>query len=440
MVSLKLWTKIKTSGYNPAFFMTYIFRQKGRWVYLSFFHTPSKPIEPFVFNLLNTELSYKRNGYFPNPLWAIVKLYQPKRQRFGIGLLNRVLKLFDANSIEYVLDLDTSPITQDLQIKDKGLRDYQLNAIKALNSNRGGILSLPTGAGKTRTALALIEAVELPTLVVVPTLDLKLQWEERITTKNVIVSTFQSLKSKPFIQQFKLVVFDECHIVAAKTLQLIGLNLSENAITIGLSATPMMRDNDNMKVEAVLGEIVYSVTLRDLISRGFLVDATVYYHKIKSDSSPFMDYPEAYEENIVNNYERNKKIADLAKQSSGHVLILVDRIEHGELLLELLLNEDCVFLHGKSKDRTDTDHRIIIATSIFDQGVDIPHLQTLILGGSGKSFIKVVQRIGRVLRTHDNKEKAIVHDFLDDTKWFKKHSMERKAIFTQDFEVIELDE
>jgi len=415
--------------------MIYTLKQKGRWICIS-----PRP-EYHVYTFLQHHLQYKRTGYAVNPLWNIVNLYQPKRQRFGIGLHKRVTKLFDEHGIEYVSELNKSPITDNLVLKDDGLREYQIEAIKELNAKRGGILSLPTGAGKTRTAIALIDVLELPTLIVVPTLDLKIQWEDRIKKKNVIISTYQGLKRKSFIKQFKLVVFDECHIVAAKTLQLIGFNLSEDAVTIGLSATPMMRDNDNMKIEAVLGNIVYAITLRELIDLGYLVDATVHYHRIRPpEANANLDYAESYDLNIVNNSERNDLITNLASEAKGSVLILVDRIEHGEMLLQLLEGEDVRFINGGSKDRTDLDYRIIIATSIFDMGVDIPRLQTLILAGAGKSFIKVVQRMGRVLRTHKDKTKAIVHDFIDNSRYFYKHSMERKKIFEENFEVIDLDE
>ncbi len=85
------------------------------------------------------------------------------------------------------------------------------------------------------------------------------------------------------------------------------------------------------------------------------------------------------------------------------------------------------------------NHRIIIATSIFDEGIDIPHLETLIIAGGGKSAIKTTQRIGRVLRKFPGKSKAMVHDFADDCRWLKDHYKERRTIYEDDFEVVDVE-
>ena len=328
--------------------------------------------------------------------------------------------------IEYLLT--------NINIDYTGLRDYQKIACKQIIINYGGILSLPTGSGKTVIGLKLLEIFNQPSLVIVPTLDLKLQWEKRLKTDNIEVRTYQSLKSKSYLKQFKVVIFDECHVVAAKSLQLIGLNLNEDTITIGLSATPVMRDDDNLKVFGVLGNIVYELGLKYLINKRFLTDAIINITKLKPFEDPFLDYNGMYNTYIINNPERNKKICKLA-ENHNNVLILVDRIEHGKLLYSLLDHRDVVFLHGKSKNRDDLNHHIIIATSIFDLGIDIPRLETLILAGGGKSTIKTIQRMGRVLRLFNGKNKAQIFDFYDDAKWLEAHSKERIAIFKENFQV-----
>jgi superfamily II DNA or RNA helicase len=214
------------------------------------------------------------------------------------------------------------------------------------------------------------------------------------------------------------------------------MNLKDDCLTVGLSATAMM-GKEPLKVESAIGPIVFNVSLRELIDQRFLVDAEVFVHSVSEVDSEFMDYHDVYNEAIINNIERNGEIIKIADESEN-VLVLVDRIEHGEQLLNDLqfLGQDVVFLHGKSKDKFDIDHDIIIATSIFDLGVDIPRLKTLILAGGGKSTIKTVQRMGRVLRLFDGKGKAVIHDFADSSKWVSKHFEERKVIFEENFNVI----
>jgi len=408
-------------------------KQKGRWI-----HIEPKPPQR-VLNLLNAELSYKKTGaeFMGNPEWAWVKLYQPGRQRFPIGLLNRVIRLFKNNNVQYAYNQPPA-LMDSIKLEGKGLRYYQQRAIAKLVLHRGGILQLPTGAGKTRTCLELLKQLDLKTLIIVPSLYLRKQWEDQIDNPMFVVRTYQGLKSRNYIQQFDVVTFDECHITAAATLQKIGMNLKEDAITIGLSATAKRRENDNLKVEGVLGEIVHSITLRELIEDGYLSDATVVFHKMSHHVDKYADYQTMYSDYIINNHERNKKIYEIATEAKKNVLILVDRIEHGEVLLEEFkyYGKDAVFLHGTSKNIFDIKHDIIIATSIFDQGVDVPSWRHLILASGGKSAIKVIQRMGRVLRVCDGKDGAMIHDFVDQAKWLFAHSTQRMEIMKESFEVM----
>lgn len=413
----------------------YELKQKGRWVYIRPFP------EPKLLAAIEKELTYTKAGakFMPNPDWARVKLYQKGRGRFPIGLLHRVCKVFTNEGDWWQKQLNT-PDLMGFSLKVKGLYDFQTKAVIAFILANGGILQMPTGSGKTRTALSIIDTLKMKTLVVVPTVYLKEQWEKQIP-ENVEVRTYQSLKSKKHLQQFGFIVFDECHNVAAKTLQLIGLNLKEEAVTLGLSATPFMRDDDNLKVESIIGPVVYKISLRQLIQEDYLVDALVHYHKLEHMENEFNNYSMMYHDYIVLNGIRNLKILMLAKESKGYTLILVKHIEHGEILMDLLNMHglDVVFLNGstKKKDRS-IDHRIIIATSIFDEGVDIPRLKNLILAGGGKSAIKTTQRIGRVLRKFPGKEKAMVHDFADNCRWLDEHYKERRKLYEQDFEVVDV--
>lgn len=413
----------------------YKLTQKGRWIYIRPFP------EPKLLNLIEKEFSYIKKGsqFMPNPMWAIVKLYQKGRGRLPIGLLDRLSKLLCDNDISH-LEITHRHSLMNLKEEVRELYDFQRSALRTVLINRGGILQIPTGGGKTRVAISVIKILNVPTLVIVPTLDLVEQWRSQVS-KNVHVRTYQGLKSKKYIQQFSLVIFDECHRVAAKTLQLIGLNLNEEAITLGLSATPFMRDDDNLKVESILGPVIYKISLRELIRDNYLVDALVHFHHLNHMDADFMDYPMTYNEYVLKNNERNSKIIDLCRDSNGPVLILVKLIEHGQLLHDVLrINHDVIFLNGSIKDRKDKmNHKIIIATSIFDEGIDIPHLETLIVAGGGKSAIKTTQRIGRVLRKCSGKKVAMVHDFKDSVRWLNKHYEERRKIYEQDFEVVDVN-
>jgi len=77
----------------------------------------------------------------------------------------------------------------------------------------------------------------------------------------------------------------------------------------------------------------------------------------------------------------------------------------------------------------DGDLDVLVASKIFDQGIDIPQLDALILAGSGKSSARALQRIGRVIRNYPGKEKAIVVDFYDNCKFLREHSKARLKVY-----------
>jgi superfamily II DNA or RNA helicase len=402
--------------------------QKDRWGYIT-------PIPEGVMKInIANKLSYikKNSKFMANPIWGHVCLYDKVKGRFPIGLLNIVINMMD------VVHLNITRSTQDIIHTHETLRHYQINALNTMLNNTVGILKMPTGSGKTKVAVEYLKMRDVPTLVLVPTLDLVEQWNKQVP-KNVHVKTYASINKKSYVQQFDIVIFDECHHVAAKTLYRIGMNVKESAELFGLSATPLDRDDDNMKVTAVIGPIIYEIPIKELIEYGYLVPAKVYYHKVPHESYEFMTYPEVYQQYVVENYLRNGLIVKLARNCPKPCLILVGRIEHGDKLLEYLSDEDAIFLNGQigKSARYNTNHDIIIATGIYDEGVDLPDLKTLILASGGLSAIKACQRIGRVLRPAEGKSEAIVHDFKDDCKWLRKHYLERRSIFERDFEVID---
>jgi len=134
-------------------------------------------------------------------------------------------------------------------------------------------------------------------------------------------------------------------------------------------------------------------------------------------------------------------VVDSIQKLAKPVLVLVQKIGHGELLEKLALKAGLIvkFLNGKSssdirrgaitllkQNKVDA----IIATVIFDEGIDIPEIRTIILAGGGKSPIKNLQRLGRGLRKTDGKNEVEIVDFYDrGTRWLLSHSRERKNLW-----------
>jgi superfamily II DNA or RNA helicase len=397
---------------------------------------------------LEKALTYSKKSarFMPNPEWGKVHLYDSKKKRFPIGLLQRstdILKQYDdVQPIRLKPSIVILPQIEDI---DSKLRDYQWKAIESLWKNSIGILQMPTGSGKTRTAIGFISmftGVTCKILVLVPTIDLVTQWSKQVQP-NVTVSTYQSVMNwkRDKLQSYDIVFFDECHHAAAKTIFKIGMNVKDNARVYGLSATPFLREEDNLKVEAVLGPVIFKISEQELVDRGIICRPEIHVLKVpqKYDdlSFRFLTFQEAYQDLIVDAPARNALICQQAigRAAIGRVLILVNRVEHGEKLKELLKFMDVVFLHGSlsKKEREDINHQIIIATSIYDEGVDMPDLNSLILAGGGKSDIKTLQRVGRLLRPSVGKTHATIIEFQDEGKWMSNHSKRRLKVLSNVF-------
>jgi superfamily II DNA or RNA helicase len=204
-----------------------------------------------------------------------------------------------------------------------------------------------------------------------------------------------------------------------------------------------------------LGGKIYEVSNSDLIDRKFLVPPKIFMVEIEEFSTP-QTYADAYDQNIVNSWERNyriKQFAESFKEAGLPVLILVERREHGFILESMI--EDAVFVPGGDKgeiDPTDEEKNyrrrmlnsvenneiVLIATQWANTGVDAPKIATLIIAGSCASPVTTYQQVGRVLRcvgrdanesTLNGKPYAVVIDFYDQHKNLKTHSNMRKRVY-----------
>jgi len=403
--------------------------------------------------VLNSKMSYKKQGieFMSNPIWGIIKLYNKDKGIFPWGFRKLVVDIFESwkqysSGDDYEIDNQIYTF-ENIYYNDIQLRTYQKEAVKSFLQNQGGILCIPTGGGKTRMAIEIIKQLNVPTLVVVGTRDLHTQWSEQVDS-NVTIKTYQGIKDYNILKEYKFVIYDECHHVSAKSLYKVAMRCP-NAILLGLSATPYRTDGEDMKIEAALGKIIYTITRRELIDMGYLSDARVYYHEIPEDSFKYwLNYQDAYKGYIVNNESRNDKIIDLIQKElkeKNKILVLFSQIEHMDKIKERLDDSYTIYINGqmsKSKrkelviDIKKRESCVVLASTIFDEGVDLPDINVLIIAAGGKSSIKVTQRVGRILRISDGKTHAIVHDMVDRCKWLYGHYKQRRNILSQDFEVV----
>ena len=229
-------------------------------------------------------------------------------------------------------------------------RQQQKALKKALKRNMG-VLALPVGSGKTIIGLRLIYELNLSTLIIVHTKELLYQWADNIREvlgiepglvgdnnwdeKPVTVAMIQTLLSRgvdKLQKPYAVLLFDECHRTsAAEKFYELGISLTQK-LRFGLSATPWRRiRGEELKIEGVVGPIIYEIKAEDLIKEKFLAKPRFVIIEYESSMPPLAErYKELYEEIIMENKERNKAIVRIAYKlaKQGHrVLIDVKRIQ-----------------------------------------------------------------------------------------------------------------
>jgi superfamily II DNA or RNA helicase len=374
----------------------------------------------------------------------------------------------------------------DLKLKLEALqtplRDYQEKIVKVAFDHKKGIIRSCTGSGKTLSISALVAKINKPTIIYVIGLDLLGQFHETLTQlfdepigyigngvcdihrinvasiwtigrtlgmKNNIIdddggSEKEILKaenSKAIIDLLKSAsnhIFDECHVVGCDTIKHIYKAIDPERI-YGFSGTPFRSDGSDLQSTGILGDQIINVSASELIEKGFLAKPLIKFVPAPATYSRAKDYHSVYKECIVENEPRNKLIVESTQMLLGkgyRVLVLFKQIKHGKILkqmfdninieIEMLYGNDTLKTRDEVKEKLENGKlKAILASNIFDVGINLPSLSGLVLAGSGKSPIRCLQRVGRILRKYEGKPTVAVIDFADDAKYLKQHSKSR---------------
>jgi len=355
------------------------------------------------------------------------------------------------------------------------LRDDQVEVINKFLSNPQCIQEIATGFGKTITTATLAKICEKygKTVIIVPNKSLVEQTEEDFINveldvgvyygdrkelgKTHTICTWQSLnildkKSKnrqendeittlaELLEGVRCVMVDEVHMAKAEVLKkLLTHNFNHAPIRWGLTGTVPKEDFEFQSLRASLGEVVHRVAAHELQEKGVLAQCHVNIVQT-AEWKEFGSYAEELKF-LVTDSDRMAYIANTVQSisKSGNTLVLVDRIESGEFLTKNLT--DAVFISGrvKSKDRKEeydeiqiADNKIIVATyGVAAVGINIPRIFNLVLLEPGKSFIRVIQSIGRGIRRAQDKDFVQIWDLTASTKYAKRHLTERKKFYKE---------
>jgi superfamily II DNA or RNA helicase len=369
------------------------------------------------------------------------------------------------------------------------LRDYQQQALDAALGNMfldfpwpRGVLKIATGGGKTELAVAMYQTVQMPTVFIVHRKHLVKQAIDRFKhygieagqigdgvfdpmPQGITVATIQTLhnilkkgdmsKINQFIKA-QQIFFDEAHLCAAKLDKgnqfiLLSRQFRHAMLRWGLTATPFMKDEySNQLLMGCTGDIIFEISNDTLIKAGHLTKPKVTIIKMDPVSGP-PAWPECYDSAIVLNEDRNKRIISELKKVPTPAIIMVNRVAHA-MNLSNMAKQQGLFLpvvqgSTSTEVRTQTISNLqsgktkhIIATTVFDEGMDLPELRSIILAGGGKSKVAMLQRIGRGLRIAKGKQSFALIDFKDMSGYvMKKHSkMRRDTWLEEGFDIEEI--
>lgn len=393
------------------------------------------------------------------PTWdkpRILYLYEQfsKHIAIPIGCFDELMELLNHYRIKPVINDERNHGNQiDVEFSGQ-LKDEQKKAANELLKYETGVLSATTAFGKTVIALWLIAQRKVNTLILVHRKQLMEQWVERISqffeipakeigqfgggkkkrNGKLDIAVIQSVSrngiTQDWIQDYGQVIVDECHHISAFSFEQ-AIRQSNAFYKMGLSATVYRKDGQHPIIFMNLGQIRYSVNARkQALERDFAHRVLVRTTELTINNSKEYSIQELFKI-VYQNENRNRQIISDVKKlvlSSKQILILSERIDHLDILYDLLepMNYNVFLLKGglgKKQLRKifdeisqveDGTSRIILSTGKYlGEGIDMPFLDTLLLTFPVSWRGTLSQYAGRLHRDYHGKEEVLIYDYAD---------------------------
>jgi superfamily II DNA or RNA helicase len=363
------------------------------------------------------------------------------------GYLERLLSLAESSGAGVEID-DRRVSLPSLELSFTGeLRDYQERALEAMAAHDCGVLVAPCGSGKTAMGMSLIARLRQPALILVHTLDLLRQTREaaarwlgikpgmigggKLDVKPVTIATVQTLAKRPELisdlsSRFGLVLLDESQHCPASSFMDVMQRFPAR-YRYGLTATPRRADGLEGFTAAVIGPVRHEVGRDELARAGTLVEPDITF--IPTEFSYFFDddwtdMVSALTGDAARNNLLFGVILKLARDGR-RVLALTQRVNHAEAFhLEFEkrapgISSLAVGTMKKAeraesiKRLSDGGARILFATQLADEGLDIPEVDAVVLMAPTRNEGRTIQRAGRALRALEGKRKPVIVDVTD---------------------------
>ena len=446
-------------------------------------------------------LRFRERGYFHSRLYkqklwdGYIDFFKKDSGKFLTGLLPEIEMALNLWKVEYTIEDNRDPLKFRFESIDEhffdqwtpkgqkkvSLYDYQVELINHAIQNKRGVIQAPTSAGKTNIMIGILKCLpeNTPTLIlankkslVEQNYDEMMKWGfknvgrlyDKYKEPNMFTcATVQSLhKIEKLLPSIRCVIVDEIHDMMSKVPRKFYGKMKSCSVRIAVSATPFKfggtHKTQKYAVKGYFGPIVKAksagdtgvLTTKKLQDRNILSASQCIFYPINTPQLPYDIYIDAVTHGIAENFEFHQLVTRLVKGLKGRTLILVERLAHGDTLANMIPGS--LWVQGKDNLQTrkyiigelqkSKKNLIAIAThGIFNAGINV-YCHNLLNAAGGQADHQIIQRMGRGLRTADDKEILHYYDFIFKINdYLLEHSKKRVKILTQEgHEVIVKDE
>ena len=435
---------------------------------------------------------------FKNRLWdGKIRLFDIRNNQIYVGLSEYIYKFATAKKytisggVRTPLEIDVGTVQSfiDGLQSTVTIRDYQLDAVQHSIRNGRCILVSPTASGKSFIIYILIRYYQQilensHILLLVPRSSLVEQmytdfqdygWDsekfchriyagkDKTSPKLVHISTWQSIYQLPkkHFEKYKVIIGDEVHTFAAKSLKTIMQKTTDCPYKFGLTGTLDDAESHHLVLEGLFGSVKKVTTTKQLMDSKQISDLKIIGIVLtySEDECIIREYNKEIKF-ITEHPQRNNLIRNLSIDLKGNTLVLFSLIKHGQLLHELIkeradVNRKTFFVFGGTNSETrenirkiveqERDAIVVASFGVFSTGINIRNLHNIIFASPYKSRIRNLQSIGRGLRIHESKVTARLYDIADNfnnNNHTIKHFIKRIGIYNQeefDYEIIKIN-
>jgi superfamily II DNA or RNA helicase len=401
----------------------------------------------------------------------LIRCYVEELDRLCVprGLLDAARRVIESAGSRFDLDDQRNdPVTIEVS-PTITLLPQQQAAVDTVIGNDHAVLVAPTGAGKTVMACAVIAAHRVPTLILVDRTPLVEQWKSRLmehlglgrrqigrvaapakSSGIIDIATLQAVARRSdassLFEGYGLVIVDECHHLPARSFE-IAVRDARCRRWLGLTATPYRRDGLEAIITMQCGPVRHEIALADTAAAALARRLVVHDTRSTAGIGEIAAIQDVFRALVEDDTRTHQIAGDVAAAvgAGRNVLVLTQWTDHLDALAEELRQrglEPLVLKGGLGKkaraavidelnaDPASTGQLLLATGSYLGEGFDSPSLDTLFLAFPLAFKGRVVQYIGRILRTTDTKTDVEVHDYLDPGPVFRKMHSKRLATYT----------